>query len=302
MYSLSALRYAAVAARLRSFSAAARECGVSQPTVSSAVSELETALGTPLFLRGGRQLEVSISGARLLPKITEILSAVEALQSETRELASTARSELRIGFTPLAGAGRVALLLDPYRREHTETRMLFFESGVADLERRLDAGQLDVIIGCGFGRDRSRKRLGLLRDPLVLCARGRESDAADVVGLEAASKARLLLTQDLCGLATVTRGLFESAGLDVDAYPGRAMSYGALEDWVELGLGVAVIPRFHLRNPSLARSLVNAAGQPIALELEAVWRSHLAASAHAARFLTYLHRVVPTLAGGLAPR
>lgn len=300
MYSLSALRYAEAAARLKSFSAAARECGVSQPTVSSAVSDLEGELGTPLFLRGGRQLEVTSFGTRLLPKISAVLGAVEALEAETAELASAARSELRIGFTPLAGAARVALLLEPFRRQRAETRMLYFESGVADLERRLDAGQLDIIVGCGFRHVRSRKRLKLLQDPLVLCSKGPERDAMAIVTLEAASKVRLLFTEDLCGLATVTRTLFESADLSVDAYPGRAMSYGALEDWVELGLGSAVIPQCHLRNRALARPLVDAAGKPIILELEAVWRAQLATADHAAQFLTFLHRVVPPLARGLA--
>lgn len=300
MYSLSALRYTAAAARLKSFSAAARECGVSQPTVSAAVSELETALGTPLFLRGRRQLEVSMSGARLLTKITEVLGAVEALHLETVELASTARSELRIGFTPLAGAGRVALLLDPHKRQYPEARMIFFESSVGDLERRLDAGQLDIIIGCGFRKSRSHKKLRLFRDPIVLCTRDLHRGSRHVIDLEDASKTRLLLTQDMCGLATYTRALFKSAGLKIDVYPGLAMSYGALEDWVELGLGSAVIPQFHLRNSSLARSLVGASGQPVMLDLVAMWRSSLATAEHAAKFLTYLHRVVPTLARGLA--
>jgi LysR family transcriptional regulator, hydrogen peroxide-inducible genes activator len=300
MYSLTSLRYAEAAARLKSFSAAARECGVSQPTVSSSISELETEFGTPLFVRGGRQLELSISGTRLLPKIAQILGAVEALESETQYLASTARSELRIGFTPLAGAGRVALLLEPFRRKHADVRLLFFESSVSDLERRLDAGQLDVIIGSGFRSIRSRKRLKLMREPLMVCSKVVAPNAMATIGLEATSQQRLLFTEDLCGLATATRTLFESAQLKVDAYPGRAMSYGALEDWVELGLGTAVIPKHHVRNRAQARTLVGTDGAPMFLEMEAVWKSPLAASEHAAAFLTFLHRVVPQLASGLA--
>jgi hypothetical protein len=88
--------------------------------------------------------------------------------------------------------------------------------------------------------------------------------------------------------------------LNVDVYPGSAMSYGALEDWVELGLGSAVIPRCHLRNRTSARPLVGATGQPVALEMEAAWKPQLAAAEHAAQFLTYLHRVVPKLAMGMA--
>lgn len=299
MFSLMALRYTDTAARLRSFSAAARECGVSQPTVSAAVAELEATLGTALFQRGRRQLELTSTGTRLLPRIAEVLGAVDALQAETRDLASTARSELRIGFTPLVGAARVALLLDPFMKQHPETRMLFFESSVVDLERRLNAGQLDVIMGCGFRRVRTHKRLTLLSDPLVLCSKKAERDEVTTIQLATASKYRLLFTEDLCGLATATRALFESAGLSVDAYPGRAMSYGALEDWVELGLGSAVLPRYHVKNGALAHPLRDAVGVALTLEIEAVWKSPLAAADHAAKFLTYLHRVVPTLARGM---
>jgi DNA-binding transcriptional LysR family regulator len=301
MYSLISLTYAEAAARLKSFSAAARECGVSQPTVSSSVAELEAALGAPLFVRGGRQLELSLPGTRLLPHINEILRAVSALQNETSELTATARSELRIGFTPLVGAGRVALLLEPFRSQRSDVHLLFFESGVEDLERRFEAGQLDMVIGTGFKKNRTRKHLRLLQDPLMLCAHGKASAKASSITLAAASQQRILLTQDLCGLATVTRSLFENAKLDMDVYPGRAMSYGALEDWVDLGLGNAVIPAYHIRNKVHSRPLVDAHGAEICVEIEAVWKTSLAAAEHAANFLTFLHRVVPRLARGLAP-
>lgn len=302
MNSLSALRYAEAAARLGSFSAAARECGVAQPTVSAAVAELETSLGTPLFVRSGRRLEPTAAGARLLPEIAAVVGAVDGLRARARELTSAARHELRIGFSPLVGAARLALLLDPYRRQNPDTRMLFFESGVADLEQRLDAGRLDLVVGCGLRRVRTRKRLRLLSDPLALCSRTPAGPRDAVARLASVRGHRLLLTEDLCGLATVTRTLLDGAGVPIDAYPGRAMSYGALEDWVELGLGAAVIPWVHVRDKSLARALVDDAGRPLAIQIEAVWKSHLAAGEQGARFLTYLHRVVPTLARGLAPK
>ncbi len=301
MYSLTSLIYAEAAARLKSFSAAARECGVSQPTVSSSIAELEAVLGTPLFVRGGRQLELSIPGSRLLPRINEILRAVSALQNETSELTATARSELRIGFTPLVGAGRIALLLEPFRAKHEDIHLLFFESGVADLEQRFEAGQLDIVIGTGFKTNRTRKQLKLMRDPLMLCLSEKAYATTSSISLAAASQQRMLFTQDLCGLATVTRSLFENAQLNMDIYPGRAMSYGALEDWVELGLGNAVIPAYHVRNKTHACPLVDAKGTEIFLEIEAVWKTSLAAAEHAAKFLTFLHRVVPRLASGLAP-
>ncbi len=46
--------------------------------------------------------------------------------------------------------------------------MFFYELSVVDLERRLSAGQLDVIIGCDFRRVRTHQRLKLLSDTLLL--------------------------------------------------------------------------------------------------------------------------------------
>jgi DNA-binding transcriptional LysR family regulator len=194
----------------------------------------------------------------------------------------------------------VALLLEPYRRQHADVRMLFFESGVTDLEHRLDTGQLDVIIGCGFGRSRARKRVKLLEDPLVVCAKSHPHSGGGALTLKTVGQARLLLTQDLCGLATATDNLFKAANVVTDSYPGRAMSYGALEDWVELGLGCAVLPTYHVRNQALARPLTTPVGQPLTLALEATWKARIGAAEHLADFLSYLHRVVPSLARGMA--
>ena len=152
----------------------------------------------------------------------------------------------------------------------------------------------DTLIG--YAGDVSECGMKLLSDTLVLCSKDAEIEGLTAVQLATASKCCLLLTEDICGLATATRGLFESAGLNLEAYPGRAMSYGALEDWVELGLGSAVMPRYHVRNRAIAHSLQDAVGVPLALEVEAVWKSPLASAEHAASFLTYLHRVAPTFA------
>ncbi|MGL0952419.1 LysR family transcriptional regulator [Vibrio vulnificus] len=296
MYSLTSLVYAEAAARLNSFSAAARECGVSQPTVSSSVAELEAALGAPLFVRGGRQLQLSSQGSKLLPHIRDILDAVSALEKETSELCATARSELRIGFTPLVGAGRIALLLQPFRSKYTNIHQFFFESGVDDLEQRFEAGQLDIVIGTGFRKARNRKHLNLFQDSLMLCVQGITEHTIPSITLALASQQCVLLTQDLCGLATVTRDLFDNAKLDIDIYPGRAMSYSALEDWAALGLGNAVLPAYHIRNKTHAYPLVNDQGSELYLDIDVVWKTSLAAAEHAAKFLTFLHREAPRLA------
>lgn len=64
---IAQLRAFLAAARTGSFTAAARELGVSQPTVSELVSRLEEESQLALFVRAGRRLELTVAGQELLP-------------------------------------------------------------------------------------------------------------------------------------------------------------------------------------------------------------------------------------------
>lgn len=60
-------------ARLGSITQAAKKLGLSQPTVTTQIRNLEGHYGVELFYRGGRRLTVSDEGARLLPMVKALL-------------------------------------------------------------------------------------------------------------------------------------------------------------------------------------------------------------------------------------
>jgi DNA-binding transcriptional LysR family regulator len=60
-------------ARLGSITLAAKKLGLSQPTVTTQIRNLESQYGVELFYRGGRRLTVSDEGARLLPMVKALL-------------------------------------------------------------------------------------------------------------------------------------------------------------------------------------------------------------------------------------
>src|SRR5450432_1437804 len=121
---LQSLRYAAAVARLGSFSAAARDCGVSQPTVSNAVAELEEVLGARLFARSTRKLSLTPAGEQLLPMAKTVLDAMSVFEREAKALKSPARKLLRVGFSQLVGAQRLALLFEPFEKEHRDVEFI----------------------------------------------------------------------------------------------------------------------------------------------------------------------------------
>jgi Transcriptional regulator len=72
------------AARLASFTAAARELGSTQPAVSQRVVQLEEALGAPLFERGHRGVTLTEDGVRLFEAVRNALDTIRLATTEIR--------------------------------------------------------------------------------------------------------------------------------------------------------------------------------------------------------------------------
>ncbi|WP_050479027.1 LysR family transcriptional regulator [Herbaspirillum rhizosphaerae] len=94
-------------ARLGSFSAAARECGLAQSQVSRMIAELEASLGTRLLARTTRAVTPTEAGTEFLSRIESILASIEDAENSIRE-AGELRGTLRVAM-PSTLAIRVIL-------------------------------------------------------------------------------------------------------------------------------------------------------------------------------------------------
>jgi DNA-binding transcriptional LysR family regulator len=86
--SLGGLVVFEAAGRLSSFTAAARELGMTQAAVSYAIRHLERHLGTPLFHREHRQVRLTEAGARFLADVSLGLSHIQRSAEELRSIAT----------------------------------------------------------------------------------------------------------------------------------------------------------------------------------------------------------------------
>ena len=129
------------------FTAAAAECCVTQPTLSNGIAQLEGELGGRLFVRTTRKVALTPLGLHLLPYVNEVLKARASLIHQTQVFLSPGKRLIRIGTSPLVSANLLGLMLEPFRLRNPDVDVVLREMNMADLYRMLDGGLLDFVFG-----------------------------------------------------------------------------------------------------------------------------------------------------------
>lgn len=289
--SLAQLRYVAAVARTGSFSAAARACRVSQPTVSAAVAELERRVGAPLFRRSARGVEPTPAGREVLPQVDSVLGALSDLDRTVETLRSPARKLLRIAFSPVLDPRILSAVGDRFRAEHPDVEIVYKECTTDDIRMRMDKGTVDVVFAPRVAGDDAWACARLYADRIRYLPRGGLLGVrGGTVTLAEVARERLVLTVPLCGLAQQTRSWFEDAGLPLDAYAGQAMSYTALLEYADLGLGGALVPESKAGDRAHELPLLVEDGEAVLIGYDAMWSRETTVARHVREFVRHLSR------------
>lgn len=104
-------------ARERHFGRAAQACGVTQPTLSAGIKQLEEQLGVMLARRGSRFQGLTPEGVQVLRWAHRIVGDARAMKEEMRAARHGLSGHIRIAAIPTALA-MVARLTTPFRKKH----------------------------------------------------------------------------------------------------------------------------------------------------------------------------------------
>lgn len=170
-------------AESRSFSRAARELGLSQPSVSRIMSELEERLGVKLLLRTTRRVVPTDAGARFLQDVRPLLRGLEEAENAARAADSLSGS-LRVAMSVAFGVREVIPILPPFLAAHPRLEVEFV---ISDDQQDLIAEGVDIAIrvgrlpDSGFGARRlaTSPRL-VVGAPAYLAARGVPNTLSDL--------------------------------------------------------------------------------------------------------------------------
>jgi DNA-binding transcriptional LysR family regulator len=166
-----------------SFSKAAREFGLSQPSASRAIAALERRLGVKLLVRTTRQVSATEAGEALLARARDALLAVDEAESAARG-ADHLSGVLRVALPPGYGVWRVVPLLPAFAAKHP---LLKIDLMMSDRYENLIAEGADVALRIGDLPDSSfvaRKletaRRLFIASPSYLARRGSPMNLADL--------------------------------------------------------------------------------------------------------------------------
>ncbi|MHC5905918.1 LysR family transcriptional regulator [Streptomyces sp. S6] len=257
------LRVLRAVATTGSFSAAGRALGCTQPAVSQQMKALETAVGTPLLVRGGRETRLTEAGEALVRHAAGILAGLTAAEEEVAAIAGLRAGRVRLVSFPSAGSTLVPTALAALRAAHPGTRVYLEEAEPPGSVTLLRDGDCDVALAFRYENaaadDEEWADLvvrPLLTDRLVALvperhalARGASVGVGDLAHepwIAGCPRCRRQLVQ-----ACESAGFTPRIDFATDDHP-------SVVGLVAAGLGVAVLPRLALTSvrPRGVRALV----------------------------------------------
>lgn len=140
------LRYFWSVAREGSLRRAAEKLGVSQPSISAQMHQLEEALGAELFRRSGRTLVLTDTGRMVFHYAEDIFALGRDLLGAVRHGAAGRVPTFHVGLTDTLPKLAAAQMLRPVFRLPQPVRMVCHEDDLEDLLPMLAAHRLDIIL------------------------------------------------------------------------------------------------------------------------------------------------------------
>lgn len=137
------LEYLMALARERHFGRAAEAAGVTQPTLSAGIKQLEEMLGVLLVQRGSRFIGFTPEGERTLDWARRIVGDTRAMRQEISALQHGLTGRLKIAAIPTALA-MVAAITTPYRAKHPDVRFTIISQNSIQVLTLLENLEIDA--------------------------------------------------------------------------------------------------------------------------------------------------------------
>ena len=245
---LKQLAYLAALHKTHSFTQAAKQCGVSQSTLSGGIAALEATLGAALVERDKQHVLFTPLGQGVVARAAPMLAAGVDLQAYVASGANPLQGSVVLGAIPSIAPFLLTALLQKTKAQYPQLTVQLREMQTAPLLAALRDGALDLgLIALPYDTAGLAVQ-PLFQEPLMLIASAKDALAkiAQPTLANLVPERLILLEEGHClrdhTLQSCTVQERSSAAIE-------ASSLLTLVQMVNAGLGVALLPEMAVRSP-----------------------------------------------------
>ena len=242
---LRQLQYIVAVSETGKFLDAARQLGVSQPSLSAQISEAEAQLGVTVLERGRGGAVLTPIGEEVVRRARIILTQLEDLKTAARQSLGGVTGRYRLGTLPTIGPYLLSSAVRELHALYPDLRMSVREERTIDLEEKLNDGRLDMVISTAEDHVHA-EFMQLFDEVLYVCAANDDPLSAQQGPIVLSDlKGREILSLGYGHrLSLIVQNLADAAGAHVSTeYEGTSLD--AIRQMAGMGAGIAILPSLY---------------------------------------------------------
>ena len=241
---LAGLRAFTAVAEKHHFSLAAAGLGVSQSTLSQALSALEAGLGVQLIERSTRRVLLTMEGGQLLPHAQAVIDAADRFAAAAGGISDPLQATMRLGLIPTVAPYVLPTVLAGLAQRLPELSLRVIEDQTERLLIGLRDGGLDAALLALPVEAAGISEIPIYEEDFVLALPAGHPLAGNrAVSPAALAELPLLLLDEGHCLREQALDVCRTAGVRAELATTRAASLATAVQCVAGGLGVTLIPQ-----------------------------------------------------------
>jgi DNA-binding transcriptional LysR family regulator len=254
------IRYFLGVAETLNFTRAAEKCGVSQPSLTRAIQQLEHELGGPLFHRERQHTHLTELGRTMRPFLQSIAANIEAARTEAEAYRRLESAPLKIGAMCTVGPAIISDFIVQFRHAYPNVELIVSDCSAKSLIDMMVAGDLDLALyGSPMSVDLRFHAMPLFSERFVIALAPDHHLAVRDVIRAVDLNGEAYVNRANCEYLELARSEFRRIGVRT-----RRVFSSERDDWVQgmikAGLGFGFFPEFSVTDPNLVvRPLVDPA-------------------------------------------
>lgn len=138
------LRYFLTVAKEGNITKAADVLHVTQPTLSRQLIELEEEMGTQLFIRGKRQINLTDSGILFQQRVKEIISLLDKTERDLAEQKDMINGVVSIGCVESIASTMLPEIMENFSAQYPLVQYELYSADGDDIREKIDRGNIDI--------------------------------------------------------------------------------------------------------------------------------------------------------------